>query len=462
MKTAPTTNEESQLVIEDIKQNFNYLEKSVQSFDPRFTLKVLRGLPALRKRVDANALTEIVQLIYPTDDPAREFILKYTNGDVTKLNDQAPTFILPEVDIYMHLLTLVWLMNTGTKEQFKRFAESCVRRIKTYNRRSLDYMNAKIYFYYSRAYELTDSFDTIRPMLLTSLRTATLNHDTETQASIITLLLRNYLTSHQVSQAANLVSKTNFPDNASNAMGARYFYYLAKIDAIQLNYSQAFERVTTAIRKAPQTSLATGFLQQANKLSVVVELLMGDIPERTIFKQPEMEKPLNPYFDVASTVRVGDINQFSQVISKHSETLKQDGTFSLVLRLRQNVIKTGIRIMSLTYSRISLKDICVRLQLDSEECAEYVVAKAIRDGVIDATIDHEKGYMQSNEVLDVYSSSEPQDTFHERIKFCISLHDESVKSMRYLANTRVDLKNVASSRNAEQELFDELEDEDFD
>ena len=34
-----------------------------------------------------------------------------------------------------------------------------------------------------------------------------------------------------------------------------------------------------------------------------------------------------------------------------------------------------------------------KLQLDSPEDAEYIVAKAIRDNVIDATINHEKGYV---------------------------------------------------------------------
>ncbi len=51
--------------------------------------------------------------------------------------------------------------------------------------------------------------------------------------------------------------------------------------------------------------------------------------------------------------------------------------------------------MSLSYSRISLRDICLKLLLDSEEDAEYIVAKAIRDGVIDASIDHEHGHMRS-------------------------------------------------------------------
>ena len=83
--------------------------------------------------------------------------------------------------------------------------------------------------------------------------------------------------------------------------------------------------------------------------------------------------------------------------------------------------------MSLTYSRISLRDVCLKLGLDSEETTEYIVAKAIRDGVIEATINHEGGYMQNKEVLDVYATEEPMLAFDERIRFCMTLHNEAIK-----------------------------------
>jgi 26S proteasome regulatory subunit N3 len=82
--------------------------------------------------------------------------------------------------------------------------------------------------------------------------------------------------------------------------------------------------------------------------------------------------------------------------------------------------------LSLSYSRISLRDTCIKLQLDSEEDAEYVVSKAIRDGVVDALINHEEGYIKSKECVDVYSTNEPQNAFHQRISFCLNLHNESV------------------------------------
>ena len=44
-------------------------------------------------------------------------------------------------------------------------------------------------------------------------------------------------------------------------------------------------------------------------------------------------------------------------------------------RLRHNVIKTGVRMISLSYSRISLSDIAKKLLLDSAEDAEFIVSK---------------------------------------------------------------------------------------
>jgi 26S proteasome regulatory subunit N3 len=46
-----------------------------------------------------------------------------------------------------------------------------------------------------------------------------------------------------------------------------------------------------------------------------------------------------------------------------------------LLRLHHNVIKTGIRMISLSYSKISLEEIASKLQLDSPEDAEFIVAK---------------------------------------------------------------------------------------
>lgn len=199
------------------------------------------------------------------------------------------------------------------------------------------------------------------------------------------------------------------------------------------------------------------------KLLIVVELLMGDIPERDVFSQPRMERALQPYFRLVQAVRVGDLQGFLKVVQTHSATFHKDQTYTLILRLRQNVIKTGIRMLSLSYSRISLRDMCIRLGLESEESAEYIVAKAIRDGVIEASIDHEKGFMQTKQAGDIYATREPGEAFHDRIRACLTLHDECVKAMRYPMNQhRLELKNAQEARERERELAKEIQDGDID
>ena len=52
------------------------------------------------------------------------------------------------------------------------------------------------------------------------------------------------------------------------------------------------------------------------------------------------------------------------------------------------------------------------------------MAKAIRDGGIEATIDHQQGYMASRDVVDVYATNEPQGALHARVAFCLDIHNE--------------------------------------
>jgi 26S proteasome regulatory subunit N3 len=91
------------------------------------------------------------------------------------------------------------------------------------------------------------------------------------------------------------------------------------------------------------------------------------------------------------------------------------------------VIKTGVRRLSLSYSRIALRDIVSKLHLDSEEDAEYIVGKAIRDGVIEGRIVHEKGWMECAGAGKSGYGNEVAEVFSRRIGYCMELHNESVK-----------------------------------
>ena len=61
----------------------------------------------------------------------------------------------------------------------------------------------------------------------------------------------------------------------------------------------------------------------------------------------------------------------------------EDGNLTLIQRLGHNVIKVGLRRINVAYSRISLQDIADKLGFESVQSAEFICAKAIRDGVLD-------------------------------------------------------------------------------
>jgi 26S proteasome regulatory subunit N3 len=73
---------------------------------------------------------------------------------------------------------------------------------------------------------------------------------------------------------------------------------LGKIRTIQLEYTDAKESLLQAARKAP--TAARGFRIQCNKWAIIVRLLLGEIPERTVFMQKGMKAALTPYFELTN------------------------------------------------------------------------------------------------------------------------------------------------------------------
>lgn len=463
------------LTMEDIRQHIKHIEKAVSTKEPRFMSRALRALVTLRKKLNSVVLRKAIFGYFPTSSSARpnNMLLDFLEEPMDT-SEKSPsvrprtaktTPLLPEIDIYLHLLVLIYLLD----QQKLRFAVECANalmdKVAAQNRRTLDLLAAKCYYYYSRSYEVTEQLDKVRSFLHSRLRTCTLRSDHEGQSTLMNLLLRNYLAYNLYDQADKLVSKTTFPESASNNEWARYLFYLGRIKAIQLGYSEAHRHLLQAMRKAPQHT-AVGFKQTVQKFAITVELLLGDIPDKSIFRQPSMRRTLQPYFQLTQAVRTGNLNNFNQTLTTYSDKFSAEGTYTLIVRLRHNVIKTGVRMINLSYSRISLADIADKLQLGSPEDAEFIIAKAIRDGVIEATIDHEQGYVQSKEMSDIYGTKEPMTAFHQRITFCLDLHNHSVKAMRFPPKSyNKDLESAEERREREQQELEsakEIADDDFD
>lgn len=183
---------------------------------------------------------------------------------------------------------------------------------------------------------------------------------------------------------------------------------------LQADSEQGWEAQGVQILLDPHGSCSSCglFLLQVHKLLIVVELLLGEIPDRLQFRQPSLKRSLMPYFLLTQgttgsslshvpgfggagslgnggsgdffpllsrgfscrlcvgrgrrqlsedwscspcfphspcltntfsppAVRTGNLAKFNQVLDQFGDKFQADGTYTLIIRLRHNVIKTG-------------------------------------------------------------------------------------------------------------------------
>lgn len=69
------------------------------------------------------------------------------------------------------------------------------------------------------------------------------------------------------------------------------------------------------------------------------------------------------------------------MVQENKAIFQRDRLYGLVLRLNQIVIRIGLRKIYLAYSAISLDDVGRKLNIPAED-VEFIVAKALRDGIL--------------------------------------------------------------------------------
>jgi len=423
------------------------LDRSVSSKEPRFCARALRLAMSCRADLTPAVVGAFVESALPPTSPGGDILAAVgappsggasamdTGGDGEAAGEaaekaaEARAASAPEVEALGWVLAVVVLLDGGKGAEACAAAGAAVSRLGAFNRRTMDMLAARLYSHLSLAHERCGTLASIRPQLLGLYRAATLRHDGLGQETLLNLLLRNYLHYNLYDAAEKLRSKAQRPDAPSNHQYCRYLHYLGRIRAVQLEYTDAKECLQQALRKAPRQ--ARGFQVVTTKWLALVRLLLGEVPERSLFRAPGSRAALQPYFELANAVRLGDLKQFQALQEQHEAAFAADKTTNLISRLRKNVIRTALRRINLSYRCISLKDVAERLGLASVEDTELVVAKAIRDGGVDAQIDHGRGVMLSKDVVDIYSTQEPQGAFHARIAFCLDTHNEAVRAMRY-------------------------------
>ncbi|XP_075476816.1 putative 26S proteasome non-ATPase regulatory subunit 3 [Primulina tabacum] len=461
--------------LQHLKDIASLVETGAYTREIRRIARAIRLTIQLRKNLTTSVLSAFLNFVLVPGSEVHSRLSSYLpkedendmEVDSATSSAQAPAkHSLPEIEIFCYLLVLIFLIDQKRYSEAKACSSTSIARLKNLNRRTVDVLASRLYFYYSLSYELTGDLAEIRGSLLALHRIATLRHDELGQETLLNLLLRNYLHYNLYDQAEKLRSKAPRFEAHSNQQFCRYLFYLGKIRTIQLEYTDAKESLLQASRKAPASAL--GFRVQCNKWAIIVRLLLGEIPERTVFMQKGMEKALRPYFELTNAVRIGDLELFKTVAEKFSSSFSSDRTNNLIVRLRHNVIRTGLRNISISYSKISLFDVAKKLRLDSPNPvadAESIVSKAIRDGAIDATLDHANGWMVSKETGDIYSTNEPQIAFNSRIAFCLNMHNEAVRALRFPPNSHKEKESAEKRRERhqqEQELAKHIAEEDDD
>ncbi|XP_055338134.1 probable 26S proteasome non-ATPase regulatory subunit 3 [Paramacrobiotus metropolitanus] len=466
-------------VVEDIKDFVKLLERAVTAGDARSVVRPVRGLGYVRKHLTPVVLRRIIRgLCLNKED--KTYFAQYIGDLIDEPKNLSPYgsvfqklanavhkqgTMIPEVTVYLHLLILLHLLDAGKNSEALSCAETLVGKVIANTRRTMDPLAARVYFYYARAYEVNGKLSSIRRFLLSRLRTATLRQDDDGQAHLVNCLLRSYIQDNLYDQAEKLVGKLSYPESVHNNQLARFQYYLGRIKAMKLEYSEAYQHLLQASRKVP-THGAVGFKQTVQKWLITVELLLGDIPERAVFLEKEYKRCLAPYYELTLAIRGGKLARFNDTLKQHADKFKQDQTYSLIVRLRHNVIKTGIRAINTAYSRISIADVAKKLQLDSVEDVYFILAKAISERAIEAQLLADAGELASKENVNIYATKDPFVAFDKRIRFCLETYDQSVKAMRFPPKSyHGDLESAEERREREAqeaELAKEIADEDDD
>ncbi|KAK8799531.1 hypothetical protein WA158_006080 [Blastocystis sp. Blastoise] len=268
-----------------------------------------------------------------------------------------------------------------------------------------------------------------REYVFSLYRNACLFNNIIGQASLYNLILSMYIYNKEYEAAATFIQRSHFPADISDKQYVRYLYYKGLIECVQLEYTHSSESLQQALRYIDGKQYL-GIQTKIHQIYILVQLLMGDIPDRNIFNiyinTPYLSL-LSPYYYLTQIVRTGDVHGFSSLFNKYSDIFKHDGTYHLILRLRSNVLRLAIRQIYISYSRISIEEVANRLGITAED-AEFICARTIRDGVIDAELDHENGYLTSKDQSTIQITESPRIGFQKRIETLLNIKHEVLRA----------------------------------
>jgi 26S proteasome regulatory subunit N3 len=177
-----------------LKEIASVIEAGSLSKEVRRISRAVRLTVALRRRLAARDVSTFLAFALPASSEAYARLTALvpkeddTEMDVDAVAPTTQISIkhgLPEIEIFCYLLVLIFLIDQKKYDEAKACATASIARLKNLNRRTVDVLASRLYFYYSYVYELTNSLAEIRGNLLALHRMATLHRDELGQVILI-------------------------------------------------------------------------------------------------------------------------------------------------------------------------------------------------------------------------------------------------------------------------------------
>jgi 26S proteasome regulatory subunit N3 len=149
-------------IIKDIAASVDLLEKAVFTLETRFSTRALRLLGNIRPHLSVSILVTAIQNhLKNAKNVTAEQLFAYLNHKGS-LVEACTKPCLPEVELFMGLLVILFLHDSKEFMKGREVANILVGQIQSLNRRQSDLIAARIYFYFSRFFEVTNDYLSVR------------------------------------------------------------------------------------------------------------------------------------------------------------------------------------------------------------------------------------------------------------------------------------------------------------
>ncbi|XP_038884055.1 probable 26S proteasome non-ATPase regulatory subunit 3 isoform X2 [Benincasa hispida] len=147
--------------LQNLKEIVYLIETRAYAQEVWRIVRAIRLTMALRRKLKASVLSQFMNLVLPSGSEVHTRLSSFLpkeddcEMDVDTATQAPAKHPLPEIEIFCYLIVLILLINQKKYDDAKACASASIARLKNLNRRTVDVLAYRLYFYYSLSYELT-------------------------------------------------------------------------------------------------------------------------------------------------------------------------------------------------------------------------------------------------------------------------------------------------------------------